>query len=136
MTEVLAALHQSGQIEILITHIQEDELSRIPNKTKRELVMKVPGNRVSTEGAIWNVSRYGEATFGSGGGDLKIEDIQKGNPSHSEDALIATTAAAKADILVTDEGTLPKRIRTSGSKVKVWDFLEFQKYISNIKCES
>jgi len=136
MTEVLAALHHSGQIEIIITHIQEDELSRIPNTNKRELVMKVPGNRVTTEGAIWNVSRFGEATFGAGGGDIKIEDIQKGNPNHSEDALIANTAAARADILVTDEKTLPKRIRTTGSKIKVWDFSEFQEYINKIKCKS
>jgi hypothetical protein len=133
MTELLNELHQSGQIEIIKTHIQEDELEKIPDSDKRSRIMKVPGTKVRTEGAIWNVSRWGQGTWGSGSGDIKIEDIRKGIAKHSEDALIATTAAVKADILVTNEKRLSKRIAASGSRIKVWNYADFQKYINTIK---
>lgn len=136
MVEVLTNLHESGKIEIIKTHVQEDELSRISDKIKQDLVLQVPGKKVPTEGAILGVSELGGANLGSGSGDIKLEDIRKGSLRHSRDALISATAEVKADALVTDEKRLPRKIVAIGSKLGVWDYSQFEEYINSISIQS
>jgi hypothetical protein len=134
MTETLQDLCEIGQIEIIKTHIQEDELGLIPDAYKREQTKIVPGKKVPTSGSVWGISKWGEGTWGSGSGNIRISDIQKGNPKYNKDALIATTAAESADVLVTDEKrTLPNRIKATCTRLKVWDFPKFKEYIYSLK---
>ncbi|MSO85492.1 MAG: hypothetical protein EXR02_06765 [Rhodospirillales bacterium] len=89
---------QRGHIEILKTHIQDDELTRIPDPEKVRAVSEVPGQEINTSGSVWGVSKWGKSCWGDGPADIKFDDIQRGNSKHTNDALIAITAAAQADV--------------------------------------
>jgi hypothetical protein len=130
----MRAAIETGHIKIVTTHIQRDELGRIPDPAKRSAALDVPGTVTATAGAIWNVSRWDQARFGEGASDIKYTDIFKGNPRDIEDALITITAASEADVLVTQEtGKLLKRILATGSKLAVWDFERLRRYIDGLE---
>jgi predicted nucleic acid-binding protein len=133
MIELLEQLHACKTIEIIKTHIQDDELDRIADMHKRRSVKAIPGELVETEGAVFAVSRFDMCTYGEGTGDVKIPDVQKGKPKHSRDALIATTAAVKADILVTEDERLAKRVRAVVPSIDVWGFDQFKAHVYSLK---
>jgi hypothetical protein len=125
----------AGDIQIVTTHVQRDELERIADPVKRAAALDVPGAVTATAGAVWSVSRCDQAKYGEGDGDIKYAEIFKGNPRDIEDALIAITAASEVDVLVTQEKTkLPSRILATGSKLKVWDFDRLRRYVDDLEC--
>ncbi len=111
----------AGHIEILRTHIQDDEIARIPNAAKQAEMRKVRVRKIPTSGAAWGMSRWGEARWG-GSGAVKFSDITKGNPIHAEDALIAMTAEVEADVLVTEDRAMETRVREKSKRLEVWRF--------------
>jgi len=131
-SRLLEDVVKCGHVVILNTHIQDDQLSEIRKECKREAVAKVPGHKIPTSAAIWGVSKWDEACWGDGAGDIKISDVQRGNPKHSEDALIAVTAASHADVLVTHDTRFSSRVGATNSKLKVWNFQEFCSFINSL----
>jgi hypothetical protein len=129
---------RTGAVEILRTHIQEDQLEAIKDRAKRDRMLgtmtAVPATRVPTDGSVLGQSKLGECRLGDGSADIKLDDIRgHGKPKHYADALLVTTAAAIADVFVTEEkGRLPRRIRATRSKLKVWDFQELGAYLQSI----
>jgi hypothetical protein len=121
---------KEGFVEILVTHIQFDQLRAIPDAAKRDallaVAMTIPSTKVSTDGAVWDMSKWGEAKWGPGTGDVLIGDITRGNPRHNADGLLVATASAEADVFVTEEKRLPNKIRRYNSKLKVVSFKEFR----------
>jgi hypothetical protein len=104
------SLTQAGKIEILSTHVQEDELNRIPDLKKRAAVLSIPRKLISTSGAIYDISKYGQARYGSGKiYNVDLGTVKRGNPNNAEDALIALTAAHEVDVFVTEDVRLRKR---------------------------
>jgi len=118
----------AGHIEILRTHIQDDEIARIPNVTKQAEMRKVRARKVSTTGAAWGVSKWGEARW-SGSGAVKFGDIAKGNPIHAEDALIAMTAEVEADVLVTEDRAMEARVKEKTEHLEVWRFAQLVDFV-------
>jgi hypothetical protein len=120
-------------LRILTTHVQRDELAAIPDVGKRQAVLCVPGQVVPTPGAVVGLSRIGQSRLGEGSADnLDIPAIQKGNPKHSEDALIAVTAATEGCILVTEDAALAKKVLAKASKTQVWDFQMFAAHVAEL----
>jgi len=62
-----------------------------------------------------------------------LSTVQGGNPKHSEDALIAATAELEADVLVTNDGQLKRRLRksqqTRASPIQIWKFEDFRQFV-------
>ena len=88
----------------------------------------------ATSGAVWAVSKWDQATWGDGAGDVKLSDVISDKGNHIRDALIATTAAAECEVLVTDEKKrLPNKIKNAGSRLKVWNSEQF---ISCVKLQT
>lgn len=132
-TDRLRAAIASGDIQIVTTHVQRDELSEIRDPVKLAATLDVPGTVTATAGAAWNVSQWDQARWDEGTGDIVYTDIFKSNPRDIEDALIAITAASEADVLVTQEKTLPKRIAATGSKLVVWNFDRLKRFVDELK---
>jgi hypothetical protein len=134
--ELLIQRCREGLIEILVTHIQFDQLAAIKDPVKRDVLlataMVIPSTRVATDGGVWGTSIWGEFTWGGGSGDVKIDDIAHGNPKHNPDGLLVSTAAARADIFVTEETRLPKRIRRYNPKLRVASFSEFGRLLTSL----
>lgn len=122
-------LAENGQVEIITTHIQEDELNNIPAVEKRNKIAAIPRRVIPTTGFVLNYSRLGMARLGGG---TIIDDFRQGNLRHTPDALIAATADGYADILVTQDKTLTSRARTLRLNVDVWDYEQFDRYLTSL----
>ena len=89
--------------------------------------LAVPSTRIPTDGAVWDLSKWDECRWGggTGAGDIKIDDIAGGKTKQYPDGLLVATAATEADIFVTEETRLPKKIRQYQTRLKVNPFLNF-----------
>ncbi len=99
-TARLARAVQNGEIEILRTRVQDEEIQRIPDAVRRAAMQKVPFRRIPTNEAAWSA----------------------GNPHPSEDDMIAATAEAAADVLVTEDKDLGERVKATTRRLEVWRF--------------
>ena len=125
------------KIEVLCTHIQNDELQDIPNEKKRALVSQIIRKQVPTSGGVYGVSKYGCATYGDGSGSgISIDQIRSSAKKHTKDALIATTAAKYADVLVTEDNRFTNRFRKTCSSCEVWSFDQLETYILKISAST
>lgn len=124
-------LQENKKVALLSTHIQEDELSDIKDKAKSRIISKIKRVQVNTEGAVYGVSKMGLSTYGDGGSSgVSIRDIQSPAKNHTRDALIATSASKHADVLVTNDGRLCKRLeKLTQKKCQVWNFSDLENWI-------
>jgi hypothetical protein len=130
MVECLNHLSKEGVIVVLCTHIQEDELAKIPDEQKRDAITKIITKKVTTSGGVLDVSKWNQFTWGNGGsGGVRVDDVRSPSKKHTNDALIATTAAKDADVLVTDERRLSNRMKAIKAPCEIWGFDKFKEYI-------
>jgi len=131
MVDRLNQLTKEGKLVVLSTHIQDDELARIPDEKKRHAIAEISRKMVTTSGAVWGVSKWGKATWGPGGkGKINIEAIRKGNAEDTEDALIGTTAERDADVLVTEDNRFAERMKRLNPSCEIWNFVKLKEYLS------
>jgi hypothetical protein len=126
---VLSEIRQrvaGGRLTFVSTHVQRDELSLAPEPKRAEL-LAIYGlaEKVSTTGAVWDVSSWDECSWGTSEVSAALVALMSGNPKHAEDALIAATAAGEADALVTNDTRLVSKIRRAELSVNVWSWSEF-----------
>ncbi|MCC8961327.1 hypothetical protein H8A95_03090 [Bradyrhizobium sp. Pear76] len=128
LEQVKRAIHV-GRLELLTTHVQQDELSRIVQPAKRDALQSLPITfvRVATSGAAWDVSKWDDAEWGDDSG--RIEKMVGGNSKHIEDALISATADAKANVLVTNEKRLAGMVGRAGFGVEVWSVAQLAEWL-------
>lgn len=130
MAKRLNRLSREGKVTVLCTHIQEDELANIADKQKRAAIVKIIKKKVATSGAVYGVSKYGQATYVHGSSDgVSIGDIRSPSGKHTKDALIATAAAQNADVLVTEDRRLANRMRILSPSCKAWGFGQLKEYL-------
>ena len=92
------SLTASGRLDIVVTHVQEDELAGIQAAEKRRAIQQVPRRVVPTSVFVVGVSRLGQARLGEGQeGGLEYDTLHGENPKRVHDAVIALTAAAEAE---------------------------------------
>jgi hypothetical protein len=131
----LRALVDRSDVEVFVTHVQEDELSAMSDVPKRKALLSICrtlGTKIPTDGAVWDVSNWNEAKWGPGSGDVRSEHVQSGSSNRGEDELIAATASSEVDVLVTDDERLRHRIVSQGSTVAFWTFAELLKYMESL----
>ena len=130
LAEHLQSLAASDRLDIVVTHVQEDELARIPDPEKQRAIQQVPRRSLPTAVFVLDVSRLGQARLGEGQeGGLEYDTLHGENPKRLRDAVIALTAAAEAvevEALVTEDDGLARRVRAKAKTLKVWGFTEFR----------
>jgi predicted nucleic acid-binding protein len=107
--------HQRGEVEFLMTSIQLDEITEVPDGTRRNAMAAIPFVVTPTYGIVLGLSKPGLARFGE---SEQLDAIRSQHRNHSEDALLATTAKYEEAVLVTEDQRLAKRARELG--VEVW----------------
>jgi predicted nucleic acid-binding protein len=128
----LNQLTKEGKLVVLCTHIQEDELARIPDEKKRQAIAEICRKKVTTSGAVWGVSKWDLAPYSPGENTkINIEDIRKGKVEDSKDALIGATSERDADVLVTEDKRFMDRMKSLNSSCEIWDFAKLQSYLFN-----
>jgi len=132
----LLRLQSEEKIELLTTHIQRDELMAMNNIERRMRLEAIFANArlTGTRGIILNKSRLGFARFGDDENHALIEHIRgEAWERKSNDALIAATAAKEADLFVTEDKPLARRLKDyPGLKCEVIDFDEFERRLAKL----
>jgi len=106
--------HDLGRIELLITHVQVDELMQDAGKRGRTLA--IPATITETYGFVLDVSRLGLARFGE---PEELDRIDSAGRKHRKDALLAVTARHEGAVLVTDDRRLQNFASRDG--IEVWN---------------
>jgi hypothetical protein len=138
LVDLLKGLVEDGAILVLTTHIQINELADIPDEEKRKKLSEIPleitTEIVPTSGAIFGVSAYGYSTHGDArDAEISIDDVMAGSPNDVHDALISSTASVHADVLVTEDKGLTKKLKRLNHKsnLKVWDFDTLETFLTS-----
>jgi rRNA-processing protein FCF1 len=130
LVEHLRSLTASDRLDIVVTHVQEDELAGIQDIEKRSAIQQVPRQSIPTAVFVAGVSRLGQARLGEGHeGGLEYDTLHGENPKRVQDAVVALTAAAEAEdveAFVTADDRLARRVRRKAKTLKVWNFTEFR----------
>lgn len=134
--EKLLSLVSIGKIELLTTHIQRDEITAVeePGKKARLAALLAHARMIPTRGAIFDISRFDLARFGDDDDHKLIEHIRGAAwERKSEDALIAATAAKDADVFVTDDKSLARRLKSYPAiRCEVIDFEELDRRLVDL----
>ena len=80
---------EEGTVELLMTHIQVDELTAMSDTVKSGRALAIPFTPVATFGVVLGTSRIGLARFGDA--EL-IDSVRSDEWNHTNDALLAATA--------------------------------------------
>jgi hypothetical protein len=100
------AAHQNGHVEFLMTSIQLDQITAVPDSDRRKAMVAIPFVITPTYGFVLGLSKLGLARFGE---SEQLEVVRGDQGNHTEDALLATTAKYEEAILVTEDKRLEKR---------------------------
>ena len=131
---------------LVVTHVQRDELARTPDEARRNALLKIfaelisdqaaasgrvadisatgvvpesSGGVVPTESLVWNVSRWGQANWGTNDdmfANMKadLDALNKCKRNNDHDILIAETAVRNKFILITSDVDLLTIVRNYG----------------------
>jgi hypothetical protein len=136
---LLAAIQEAtarNALSIITTHIQRDQLMDIPAlmAERREQLIAVydaiSKEEVPTRGWVLGISRLGGMRLSADPEPLnKVVRNACRTPEHIKDALIAVTADADADVLVTKDKTYANRVREVLPRCEVWNADQFQTFV-------
>ena len=131
LAESLNALQRGGALTILSTHIQEDELASIKDAGKEARMAVIQRVQVPTAGGVYGVPKYDGGTYGDGSDSgISIDEVRIPSKGHTRDALIATSASKHADVLVTEDGRLARRLNSLTPRCEIWSFSDFKEWVA------
>lgn len=123
--EITRAAIDESRIELLITHINIEELAAVPDLERRSLLLLILcdlGKLIPTGAAVVEYSRLNFCRLNDD--EEATEAFRSGNIDHTRDALIAVTAEVEKCALVTNERRLTNRAKDRGIEViNTYDFL-------------
>ena len=111
---------------LFITHIQRNEIQATCNEERLAALLAifeaVEQENVPTAAAVWDVSEWGAAEFGSDNGSYErmLEALNRLNGNrrnnNAQDVLIALTALKRDYVLVTNDRHLGEVLREHGGR--------------------
>ncbi|MGW1801658.1 PIN domain-containing protein [Streptomyces sp. NPDC001984] len=116
--EVTRKAIDDSKLELLITHVNIDEIAAVPDLERRSFLLLILcdlGKLVPTGAAVFDYSRLNFCRFHDD--EEATEALRSGNIDHTRDALIAVTAEVEGCALVTNERRLTNRARDRGIEV-------------------
>jgi predicted nucleic acid-binding protein len=108
---VLAAI-RFGELRLLTTHVQEDQIAAIRDPVRRKALQKLPRTVVPSAVRVEGVTRTGRARVSVDSPYARMREMR-----HYQDGLIADASAARADLLVTDDRRLAREAFDLGNDV-------------------
>jgi len=126
-----------GALVIVVTHILRDQLAATSDETRRGQLLSVyealPKEAVPTSAFVLGASRLDSGELGDDATAISIGKLKTpGGLRGSKDALLALTASEKADVLVTEDGDLRKRLDSS-VRCEFWDFEHFRQFVESAR---
>jgi len=135
----LEAMKRAGEarrLVVVISHVIRDQLTAITRDTaRRHLLLNtydaLPAESVSTHGFGLDVSRLDEARLGDDReSGASLSALKPSGRGGMQDALIAATASGEADILVSEDHDLCKKVKASSALCVVWSFADLVAFVN------
>jgi hypothetical protein len=135
---MVTKLQASGMVQLLITHLQTDQLSKAPQhirKTAKTLDLMI----INTNGWVWDVSKWDQSDWA----DetmlkrlARVQGIKKRTSKQWADTLISVTAASGADVYVTNDrqarNAAKRIVLDDGLRLKVWSYADFVGHVETL----
>jgi hypothetical protein len=128
-------LQKRGAIQLLSTHLQEDQLAKAPPFIRKTVKALSPAT-ISTDGAVWDVSRWDKAKWADKRTERRLPRVQgdkRPTVAHWSDTLISVTAMREADVFVTNDKVAKKAakriVKADGLKLQVWGYADLVGHI-------
>jgi predicted nucleic acid-binding protein len=138
--QLLITAQEIGLITLYETHVQQNEVEKMPDtkspqRDRIQKVIAVSCREISTTTAIWDHSEWDKAQWGPGQfidqmGYTDSRGVFK-NPKNIEDALIADTALAKMDILITNDRAMCRNASRATQQCNVMSSVDFKEFLDN-----
>lgn len=131
LQKIIAAAKRRGVIFVLV-HVVKDQLAQTRDADRRAQLLEVyealPSIGSTTCGFVLDISRFECAEIQD---SAELDAFTTKGRGRMHDALIGSTAAAKADVLVTDDTDLTKRVKTHTATCEVWTFERLVRFLSD-----
>jgi hypothetical protein len=139
---MVTALVAKGALELLVTHLQADQLSKAPShirKTARILDLTM----INTDGVVWDVSKWDRSDWADETTKKRLSRVQgmkKRSSRQWADTLISVTAAGDADVYVTNDkqarNAAKRIVMEEGLDLRVWNYAEFVGHVETLYATS
>lgn len=112
------------------------ELEQTKDTNRRDALVAVwdalPRQDILATASFYGVGlRYGQSCYGDGSHTgLPLQEARTKGRGRARDAVIATTAAGQADVLVTDDGPLTEKVKQSRTACEVWSSNFFCQFVN------
>jgi len=103
---------RADELELLTTHVQEDQVAAIRDPVRRKALQTLPRTVVPSPVVVEGVTRTGRARVSPNNAYARMRDVR-----HFQDSLIADATATRADLLVTDDRRLAREAHDLGNDV-------------------
>jgi|SRR3989338_2003278 len=116
-------------INLKQTHIESGQISETQDEERKIKMLSIEAEHVPTEAAVFGVSKYGAAKFGSGN---KMEAMigESKRLGTVKDSMIADVALL-TDIFVSDDDRQRRRFLATNTKTTVMSTNEFVQWLEN-----
>jgi hypothetical protein len=128
----LRECQSAGLISVVTTHIQQSELSDIPQAKDIGQADVVDAVSIGASAAVWDRSLWEVDRLATPEAGAVFDHIQNRSARHTEDAMIGATAYTDADILVTDDSRLRRRFESLGCPVEVLSSAQFADRVASL----
>ncbi|MBK5280540.1 MAG: hypothetical protein JJE16_00470 [Nitrospiraceae bacterium] len=128
LIEEICTVAKAGRIIIVGIPTVRNELEQTPDLDRRALLVGVydqfPREDVLDQASVWDASKWGQSLWGDGSHTgVSVEATRTGNTHRgARDGIIAVTASGKADVLVTEDRELKRKVCESTAQCEVWTF--------------
>ena len=126
----LRALIAAGTLDVITTHVQEDELRQIKDETRREtllaLYFSLQKRKTPASVSLWGISSWEQGEWSGQDGNEKLSAIQRNKVIASRDEIIGTTAKDHCDLLITEDKKFAARLTEAAKNLQVMDYPSFR----------
>ena len=131
--EILKQLSKDGKIRLITMDVLEEQYhhTKVP-KNSRDLINELIFEKIESDAFVFGVSDWG-SKWGNGSlTGMSVNSIMSSKGNHLEDALIAVTSVGNADVFVTEDKKLMKKMIKRQTKCEVWDSIQLKQYLLDV----
>ncbi|MFN4166166.1 MAG: type II toxin-antitoxin system VapC family toxin [Ferrovibrio sp.] len=129
----IRALIEAGELAVVTTHVQEDELRQITDAEKQKRLLsafyKLRTQNSPTSVALWGVSKWGQSNWTSPQQEADLNAIKRNRPVASRDEIIGTTAKDYCDVFVTEDKKFAARLAEAAPKLRLVNYDTFRREV-------
>lgn len=132
-TDRIRARIEAGELVVVTTHVQEDELRQIADAKKQKRLLsafyKLRTQNSPTSVALWGASKWGQSNWTGPQQEADLNAVKRNRPVASRDEIIGTTAKDHCDVFVTEDKKFAARLAEAAPKLRLSNYDTFRREV-------